>query len=64
MYRINYDDGDREDMEWNELSRLLIGLTAVGTINLGYNAGELLPTVNTSSSSTLRKKSKSILPMW
>ena len=33
MYRINYDDGDREDMEWNELSRLLVGITAVGTLN-------------------------------
>ena len=30
MYRINYDDGDREDMEWNEISRLLVGITAVG----------------------------------
>ena len=28
MYRINYDDGDREDMEWNEISRLLVGITS------------------------------------
>jgi hypothetical protein len=38
MYRINYDDGDREDMEWNELSRLLVGITAVGTLEGTFQA--------------------------
>ena len=27
MYRVDYEDGDREDMIWNELSRLLVGIT-------------------------------------
>jgi hypothetical protein len=31
MYRIDYEDGDREDMIWNELSRLLVGITVSST---------------------------------
>ena len=51
MYRINYDDGDREDMEWNEISRLLDGITAVGTVGTvevgGLNGAAALTSAST-----------------
>ena len=46
MYRIDYEDGDREDMVWNELSRLLVGIT-VSSTGTPLVAGDSPPATST-----------------